>query len=446
MSSSLRETLHTLAAHPTDQLDLTALRRGVRRRRRIRAGGVVLALLVIGSGGWSAVTLLRPGSSQVRFADRPPVVSQPDRRQPSPTEPSRATEPGPAASPGAWVDLPDLPGGRRSYAELVWTGSEVLVWGGDRGGETRTDGAAYDPDAGSWRAVPAAPIAGRYGAALVWTGSEVVVWGGVAGSRTFADGAAWNPRTNRWRLLAEAPLRPRDNAAATWTGSHLFVWGGAPTQRPDPDDECPPIPARADGALYDPARDSWTRLADAPEARSGARAITAGDAVVVWGGSRARESVFCDHPEAGEALMYTPATDSWGRLPEAPIAAGETVALWIGGQLLVVGRDRYGEESQPGARYRPESDLSSGEWEPLAKTPRDVLIGGVGDAAWTGDEVLMLSAEFHSAAAYDPALDAWRALPPSPVSDPVTAVWTGTQLILQDWQGRAAALTPPDRS
>lgn len=102
--------------------------------------------------------------------------------------------------------------------------------------------------------------------------------------------------------------------------------------------------------------------------------------------------------------------------------------------------------SQPGARYRPGSDLSSGEWEPVAKTPRDLLIGGVGDAAWTGDEVLMLSAEFHSAAAYDPARDTWRALPPSPVSDPVAAVWTGTQLILQDWQGRAAALTPPDRS
>jgi N-acetylneuraminic acid mutarotase len=64
----------------------------------------------------------------------------------------------------------------------VWSGSEVLVWGGHVGGtswtEPANDGAAYDPRTQQWRFILLAPIGGRAGHEAVWSGEEMIVWGG----------------------------------------------------------------------------------------------------------------------------------------------------------------------------------------------------------------------------------------------------------------------------
>jgi N-acetylneuraminic acid mutarotase len=66
----------------------------------------------------------------------------------------------------------------RQYHKAVWTGSEMIVWGGYNGGPLN-DGARYNPAGNSWTAVnpTGAPTARRYHTAL-WTGSEMIVWGG----------------------------------------------------------------------------------------------------------------------------------------------------------------------------------------------------------------------------------------------------------------------------
>lgn len=74
---------------------------------------------------------------------------------------------------------------------IVWTGSEALVWGGatsltndgvmPAGGVALDDGAGYDPTTDSWLPMTTvdAPSA-RLWAAPVWTGSELLIWGGAA--------------------------------------------------------------------------------------------------------------------------------------------------------------------------------------------------------------------------------------------------------------------------
>ena len=47
----------------------------------------------------------------------------------------------------------------RSYHTAVWTGSEMIIWGGYNGNGTGTnynDGGLYDPTANSWTAVSTA--------------------------------------------------------------------------------------------------------------------------------------------------------------------------------------------------------------------------------------------------------------------------------------------------
>src|SRR5207253_7612870 len=69
----------------------------------------------------------------------------------------------------------------------VWTGSEMIVWGGYAVGVSALNtGGRYNPSTDSWTAISTtnAP-AGRYIHTAVWTGSEMIVWGGGAGSTDF---------------------------------------------------------------------------------------------------------------------------------------------------------------------------------------------------------------------------------------------------------------------
>src|ERR1700745_3750262 len=76
----------------------------------------------------------------------------------------------------------------RAYHNAVWTGTEMIVWGGDNGlGRVFTgklagvlnDGARYNPGSDSWSPISNsnAPTS-REGATAVWTGTEMIVWGG----------------------------------------------------------------------------------------------------------------------------------------------------------------------------------------------------------------------------------------------------------------------------
>jgi len=155
----------------------------------------------------------------------------------------------------------------------VWTGREVIVVGGlviDQY-QALADGAAFDPASGAWRRIAVRPSSGRVLHA-VWTGTEVLVWGGQAqGSPTafgdeFSDGALYDPVKNTWKPMAPWPLAPRYGARAVWTGTRLVVWGGASAEAGD---NPPPL---GDGAAYDPGSDHWTTLPAAPVAGRIARA------------------------------------------------------------------------------------------------------------------------------------------------------------------------------
>ena len=61
---------------------------------------------------------------------------------------------------------------------------------------TPPHGLVYDPATDVWSALPKAPARGRTGAIAVWTGSRLIVWGGqgVRGSfPDYVDGAVYEP-------------------------------------------------------------------------------------------------------------------------------------------------------------------------------------------------------------------------------------------------------------
>ncbi len=95
-----------------------------------------------------------------------------------------------------WRYLPAMPLPRRGFA-AVWTGHYVLVWGGLTGSYTNptlpAHGEAYNPATNHWTALPGAPVRGRGFPAAVWTGHQMIVWGGYV-TANYLDGAAFTPR------------------------------------------------------------------------------------------------------------------------------------------------------------------------------------------------------------------------------------------------------------
>jgi N-acetylneuraminic acid mutarotase len=78
------------------------------------------------------------------------------------------------------------PGARHEHI-AVWTGTRMIVWGGRFAfNSTRfDDGGSYDPQTDTWTATPLTGAPGaRSGHAAVWTGNQMLIWGGIDSTGT----------------------------------------------------------------------------------------------------------------------------------------------------------------------------------------------------------------------------------------------------------------------
>ena len=175
-------------------------------------------------------------------------------------------------APDSTVGLPPSPIGARHRPAAVWTGTEMVLWGGTPTGP----GAAFDPATGVWREIAPSPIDVRLPQAVVWTGTEMIVWGGIADDSEMADGAAYDPASDTWRRLSDAPLGAA-TPIAVWTGDEMIVLGASPTS--DPDNTNPSITEGA-MAAYDPATDRWRSLAPVPGYGRPTQAVWTGSSIL----------------------------------------------------------------------------------------------------------------------------------------------------------------------
>jgi hypothetical protein len=328
----------------------------------------------------------------------------------------------------------------------IWTGSEMIVWGGSGPAATQA-GAAYEPATATWSPLPidASTPDPRYEHAAVWTGTEMVIWGGKDEAWNYpAAGGAYDPAAGTWRQIAaegDMPV-PRALASASWTGTEAIFWGGLIGNND----------AQGSGGRYDPATDSWSPVstgAHAPSARYDHTAVWTGDSMIVWGGC-------CGQPGATGA-RYDVANDSWSAISTSGAPAGRYRhhAVWSGERMIVAG-GWSGFNSSMGAitggLYDPATDTWSAMSQPsMYSGVRDVARGS---AVWTGREMLLWGGEYmwcagwscpwyrhESGGRYDPVTDTWTMLPLDGFSPSArrhhTAVWTGDAMLV--WGGVSSA-------
>jgi hypothetical protein len=120
-------------------------------------------------------------------------------------------EPSPVAgADGTWSAMAVGPLSARRDATTLWTGSEVLIFGGRGPGDTPLqDGARYDPATNTW--APMAPLPTGVGGGFVslaaWTGDDAVYVVNHSPGGEFSwdyDLLAYRPDLDAWRTVVEA--------------------------------------------------------------------------------------------------------------------------------------------------------------------------------------------------------------------------------------------------
>ena len=255
----------------------------------------------------------------------------------------------------------------------------MVVWGGWGEVEFNT-GGRYDPSTDSWTATStiSAPAA-RLDHSAVWTGNEMIVWGGWNGVSYFNSGGKYNPSMDSWAgtTTSNAPSG-RKFHTAKWSGNEMIVWGG--------DDG--PNSGLNSGGRYNPATNSWvaTSTTNAPRARFSHTAVWTGSEIVVWGGTDGLE-------QFNTGGRYSPGTDNWIATPiNAPERRAGHTTIWSGSEMMVWGGfndfgpfflntgGRYCAQTAPTISINPSEDNTLYEYVP-ADGDRS---NGVGDYFFAG--------------------------------------------------------------
>ncbi len=390
----------------------------------------------------------------------------------------------PSCTPDTWSLMdPDMPTPRSAHA-AIWTGSEMIVWGGQEG-MVLQEGWRYDPSADTWTRISDANApeprsdhlafwtgsemlvvggqstyttmryGGRYSpttntwsavsdvnappsfleAAGVWTGSRLIVWGGQDANGTpVSDGGVYDPSTDAWTPTTQTgvPL-PRRGHTAVWSGSKMVVWGGT---------YCTNVPSysctdQRTGGVYDPVADSWssTKTAGAPTARGGHSAVWDGSRMIVWGGSSTDSSTGIT-TYFGDGMKYNPVNDTWGSMSamSAPSARDLHRAVWTGTQMIVWGGSDDLGPSIGGGRY----SSSTNSWQAVSTTAAPSARYFF-SAVWTGSRMVVWGGNdgfgsLDSGGRYDPVTNSWtatRRTSSRPAArDGHSAVWTGAEMLV----------------
>ena len=340
---------------------------------------------------------------------------------------------------GRWASVSSFEApANRSGHTAVWAESRMVVWGGvDDWGYTAT-GASYLPDSDSW--VQMAPSehtpSRRFHHTAIWTGREMVVWAGAWGGRT---GGLYDPFSDIWK-----PMSVNENAppggwgqSAVWTGSEMLIFGGYGCKNPP---DCNGGSATNKGGKYDPSQDVWlpAMVSDAPAASSYHTAVWTGNEMVVWGGNHSFPTT-----ELGTGWIYHPATDSWTATSvsqEAPSMRAYHTAIWTGREMAVWGGSWRDEEGKwhnldDGSSF----DVASNSWVRIPVAAGSPSARRLHTAVWTGKEMLIWGGyNTGSGGGWNPETRSWRALstlPPSPAWRYYQAsVWTGREMLI--WGGK----------
>jgi hypothetical protein len=231
----------------------------------------------------------------------------------------------------------------------------------------------------------------------------------LAGGNRLGLHERYDPATDSWSRVAPLPVpadTKLDHVQGVEVGGKIYYIGGLLKW-----------PAVHDSKvrIYDPATNTFSQGAPMPEGRGrGAGGVAVYDGKIYYAGGL----------HSGDVVpwfdVYDPTTNSWRQLPDMPRARDHFHAAVVGGKFYAIGGRAGGINATP-----PKVDLydltmgAGGAWQTPdteLPTPR----GGFAAAA-VGKEILIIGGEggnntYSTVEAYDTVANSWRALAPMPTA------------------------------
>ena len=334
---------------------------------------------------------------------------------------------------GTWTptSLTNAPEARRSHT-AVWTGTEMIVFGGYGWVQSigafadMNSGGRYNPAADVWTATSTATVPALVDHTAIWTGTEMIVWGGNTGS-----GARYDPAGDSWLPTSTtgAPTARREHAAV-WTGTEMIVWGGQTIGGS----------GLNTGGRYDPSTDTWRAMSTlgAPSPRVRMAAVWTGSELVVWGGVAS----LADGPFLTDGARYEPIMDTWTPISATDARSGTDLAgfwtgsevlVWDGGLITTVDSNGFAVHESTLRLYEPQSDT----WRATTNACEPYMGASGFHRHWTGTRLFVWSDATWGGYFFDPATDSWQAISTSatpPARSEGASVWAGTRFVM--WGGQ----------
>lgn len=265
------------------------------------------------------------------------------------------------------------------------------------------------------------------------TDGRVIMAGGIlsAGSNSAASAEVevYDPSHDSWAQLPPMPAPQYDATSALLADGTVLIAGGqafVPPARSLAD--APPVTT---SVLFDPAKNTWTRLPPLPYAEAGATATLLDDGRILLAGGVDANSIL------RTAAIFDPASRRWALIsPMRTARVGAAAVLLRSGQVLVAGGIAGpGQLLSDAELYDPKKGTwrSTGSMTSARRSPgalalsdgRVLVVGGLGVA----------SAEF-----YDPSSGTWHETTSMPISG------QGQAFLLASGDVLAALINGADRT
>jgi hypothetical protein len=310
----------------------------------------------------------------------------------------------------------------RAESQSAWTGDSAslnlsnlfVVWGGCRDGDgckTRlADGGVYNMKEDQWTPIPAssASPSPRVHHTLVWTGSQMIVWGGHPNDDNpesltppTADGGIYDLVSKTWQKIpADSPEAPKARAHhfAVWTGdtgnelssNKMLILGGCVQEIAD---ACSKI--LDDGAFFDPETMKWSKINTAgqhyvPRHNGSFLHVPSQNRVYIFGGFDSDSNVI------SEGLILDLKTLRFQKMAAMAEGRFKHRAVWAGDKMLIFGGKIYGasrtyELASSVLGYVPGAlgSTSPGVWKEFNTDEMIPLKAIESSAVWTGSSMLI---------------------------------------------------------
>lgn len=328
-----------------------------------------------------------------------------------------------AISPGWKGSLAATKPSARFDHSAIWTGSQMIIWGGqsNAGGTKLGEGYRYDPTTDTWSAISLGHgLLPRSLHTAIWTGSKMIIWGGQdLNGNALNDGAIYDPALNQWSAISTlGQPSARFYHSAVWDPVHsqMIIFGGLQSNP-----ALQVITSTSDLAFaYSPEIDSenggtWSSLSttNIPSGRYLHSATFFNSKMMIWGGCLTKGAGLCT-TESNTGSLYDIENDSWSSVSttSAPSARFWHTAIWSGSRVMVwAGTSSNGTvDLNSGGQYNPENNT----WSALSTTGDAPLIRRGHLAFWTGTQMLIWGgfSDAGHAQLFDPlnGVSSWKSL------------------------------------